>query len=366
MEKRISSFTQYRESMLSEASIANSSQVSTGKIVLVSQADAHLIKSGAKPVTTGQSVKDMQSLLISLGFMSVSYKDSAGKVRPSNDGTFGPKTKQSVIAYQTKAGLKPDGIVGKATISKLVATVEPKQQQITQKIEKSAESNPTWSDRLHQFSQEFTSAVQSANQSIVNFWDEHNPFDALKEIGHEVLLKLPLHLRGFFEYLVGRTEKFTEANMNPDELAALKKYATMRLGKGFSLDWWKTQTDELVHTARDVEGRKKEEQVAGVPGAKEASLVAPSDVTRFAYFIGDVAPNNIIKQGNSIIVRDNYDMNYWDTKDPGNKEKLVKSLSTALSGYLKGEASAYSIIRSAASFREASGYRGYPVEIHIA
>lgn len=366
MEKRIHKFAEYRKTVLLEANtIANSSQISTGKTVLVSQADSQAIKSGAHPVSNGQQVKDLQSLLISLGFMSISYKDQAGKIHPSNDGVFGPKTKQSVIAYQTKSGLKPDGIVGKATITKLITTVEPKQPQITQKIEKTATDNPTWSDRLHQFGQEFTSAVTSTKNSIVTFWEEHNPLDKLKEIGHDVLMKLPLHLRGFFEYIIGRTDKFTENNMNPDELAELKKYAIERMGKGFNYNWWKSQSNEVVPTALTSTGQKKEVEAASASGAQQASLVNPADSTKFLYFFGDVPPNNIIKQGNSIIVRDNYDMNYWDSKDPGNKETLMKGLSSALAGYMNGEASAYSVIRSAAGLRETGGYKGFPVEIHL-
>ncbi len=54
--------------------------------------------------STGPNVKLIQSLLNRIGY-------NAGTV----DGSFGPQTRQAVIAFQRDNGLSPDGIVGPAT-----------------------------------------------------------------------------------------------------------------------------------------------------------------------------------------------------------------------------------------------------------
>ena len=57
---------------------------------------------------TGQSVKDLQSRLYTLGYYS-------GEI----DGQFGPGTKEAVLAFQRRNGLGADGIVGTETKEKL-------------------------------------------------------------------------------------------------------------------------------------------------------------------------------------------------------------------------------------------------------
>ena len=66
-----------------------------------------VLKQGAK----GGEVKEVQRRLKEKGF----YKGSV-------DGVFGPGTREAVIAFQKKNGLKADGIVGKATYKALGMT----------------------------------------------------------------------------------------------------------------------------------------------------------------------------------------------------------------------------------------------------
>lgn len=63
-----------------------------------------LLKQGMR----GDDIKQIQSYLSSKGY-------DLGIV----DGIFGPKTKQSVIAFQKANGLTPDGLIGKFTIGKI-------------------------------------------------------------------------------------------------------------------------------------------------------------------------------------------------------------------------------------------------------
>jgi peptidoglycan hydrolase-like protein with peptidoglycan-binding domain len=57
------------------------------------------------------AVTDLQNLLRAKGYTYVIA-----------DGTFGPKTKQAVIEFQTKSKLKADGIVGTQTWAALRST----------------------------------------------------------------------------------------------------------------------------------------------------------------------------------------------------------------------------------------------------
>lgn len=62
----------------------------------------------AEPVTrsgmTGQSVKDLQSRLYTLGYYQAEI-----------DGQFGAATREAVLAFQRRNGLDADGIVGAET-----------------------------------------------------------------------------------------------------------------------------------------------------------------------------------------------------------------------------------------------------------
>lgn len=61
-----------------------------------------------RPGNEGPRVQEMQEKLIELGFLE-------GKA----DGQYGPKTKEAVMAYQRRSGLKADGIAGKETLTRL-------------------------------------------------------------------------------------------------------------------------------------------------------------------------------------------------------------------------------------------------------
>ena len=60
----------------------------------------------------GEEVKKIQQKLIDLGLLKIT----------NPTGTFGAKTDAAVKAFQSKNGLSPDGIVGKATYPKLLGS----------------------------------------------------------------------------------------------------------------------------------------------------------------------------------------------------------------------------------------------------
>jgi len=65
----------------------------------------------------GPAVKEMQKMLIALGYLKPTFKSKrTGKTFPNDDGVFGSGTARAVKAFQKAQGLKVDGLVGKNTI----------------------------------------------------------------------------------------------------------------------------------------------------------------------------------------------------------------------------------------------------------
>ena len=71
--------------------------------------------SAIKEGQSGDDVKQIQQRLIELGYLT-----------GSADGKFGAGTEEAVKAFQRKAGLTADGIVGSGTLSALNASNAPK------------------------------------------------------------------------------------------------------------------------------------------------------------------------------------------------------------------------------------------------
>ena len=62
------------------------------------------------PLMSGSDVRTLQTMLNALGY-------SCGRI----DGKFGDRTRAAVIAFQRRNGLKVDGIVGRATKTRLLS-----------------------------------------------------------------------------------------------------------------------------------------------------------------------------------------------------------------------------------------------------
>ncbi|ERK31081.1 peptidoglycan-binding domain-containing protein [Clostridium intestinale] len=82
--------------------------------------DKNIWNSIYKKGSTGQGVKEIQSILIGLGYDLGSW---------GADGDFGSKTDEAVRAFQRKQGITVDGIVGPETIGRLNQAISPKQSQ---------------------------------------------------------------------------------------------------------------------------------------------------------------------------------------------------------------------------------------------
>jgi RHS repeat-associated protein len=90
-------------SVYSSGNHSNNSSVSSA-----SSLPSNLLRKGS----TGDAVKKLQQTLMGLGYDLGSYKD---------DGIFGSKTEQAVLAFQRNSGITIDGIVGNQTWAALAA-----------------------------------------------------------------------------------------------------------------------------------------------------------------------------------------------------------------------------------------------------
>ena len=77
----------------------------------------------------GPAVKEMQKMLIALGFLKPTWTSKrSGKEFPSDDGNFGSGTARAVKAFQKANDLKVDGLVGKNTIMAMRKVADRKER----------------------------------------------------------------------------------------------------------------------------------------------------------------------------------------------------------------------------------------------
>ena len=171
MTRTIQRFDDYRKSISKKSDVTEAIEVVTkAKIVLCTPDDYSKVKE-AQPLSEGAEVKELQSLLIGLGYMATSYKNSNGQIVPMNDGKFGPRTRVSVVSFQQKNGLTPDGIVGKKAVTVLLQKSKESEPKVQQKIETVSNQNPTFSERLKGLKDEFSQSLKEMANKVEKFFD---------------------------------------------------------------------------------------------------------------------------------------------------------------------------------------------------
>lgn len=173
---------------------------------------------------------------------------------------------------------------------------------------------------------------------------------ALSKIISSHKFVLPIHLRAFANFLIGRTSPFTEKDMTEEEKDFLKKAALSVGEEGFNYRFWMKDKSSLEN--------KFSKNIV--------QLINMDLPDQFNNFLGGVSRSNIkVQPGtNNVTIIDNYDMN---TRDWGrSKEELMKELDEAFKAFIKTPSKeTYYLIRSLASLRELGGYNGFPVYIKL-
>ena len=185
--------------------------------------------------------------------------------------------------------------------------------------------------------------------------------DILNDLGPAKKSKLPLHLRAVWDYMVGRTEPFTSADLTREEQKYLKQVVLSNPKKGLNYGIWKANGAGNLPTAMSTGSSAEAERLKKSGGS--GSLLNPELGGQYMYFLGDVAPANVKASPDkkTVVVNDNYDMN--NTKLP--KDEILKDFAKQIGRFALGDATLYSVIRRTAGLRELTGYKGYPVNLTV-
>jgi hypothetical protein len=173
---------------------------------------------------------------------------------------------------------------------------------------------------------------------------------------------LPLHIRALMDYLAGRETPFTASDLTRDEQQFIKKVAISNAKKGLTYPLWKDIGAGNLPTSMTVTGSQKEKEKLTNKGG-EGSLIKPELAGQFMYTLGEITPPNIKVSPNkeNVTVFDRYDFN---TKGK-TKEDLLNNFVKQVGSWWKGDSTFYSVIRNAVAFKEANGYKGFPVNITV-
>jgi hypothetical protein len=298
------------------------------------------------------------------------------------DGKFGSNTRAAVIKYQKANGIKQTGNVGPMTAGKLgvqaltsgkpsnkkpvtapVTTKKPVTAPVTTKkptttIKKlQYQNNLPKSDYLGRGG-EFERGLYGGRSR-----EEYNKMkEFIAKFPPAKKSSLPLHIRALMDYLAGRETPFTAADLTREEQNFLKNVATPNAKKGLTYPLWKDIGAGNLPTSMTVSGSQKEKEKLKTKGV-EGSLVKPELAGQFMYTLGEISPPNIKVDPNkkTVTVYDRYDFN---TKGK-TKEDLLKNFSDQVGSWWKGDSTFYSVVRNAVAFKEAGGYKGYPVNITV-
>ena len=294
------------------------------------------------------------------------------------DGVFGKNTRNAVIKYQRANGIKQTGNVGPVTSGKLgvqaltsgkpstkkttttppVTTKKPTTTTpVTTKKPTTTQDNLPKSDYLGRGG-EFERGLYGgrSREEYIKMKEFVAKFPPAKKSS------LPLHIRALMDYLAGRETPFTAADLTREEQNFLKNVATPNAKKGLTYPLWKDIGAGNLPTSMTVSGSQKEKEKLKTKGG-EGSLVKPELAGQFMYTLGEISPPNIKVDPNkkTVTVYDRYDFN---TKGK-TKEDLLKSFADQVGSWWKGDSTFYSVVRNAVAFKEAGGYKGYPVNITV-
>ena len=169
--------------------------------------------------------------------------------------------------------------------------------------------------------------------------------------------KLPLHLRCFYDFLIGRRDALTEADLRSDEREFLLQCCLdYGLKNGFQYRYWKS-VGASGALSLSKGGAKADSEKYGT-----SSMISPKLATTFMYTLGEIGKGNVYRDSvNTIVVKDNYDFN--SREYDMSKEDIINEFAESLKSFKKGEAAPYTVIRKAANLRELNGYNGFPVHI---
>ena len=325
----------------------------------------------------GNDISKLQQKLMDLGFLKTT------SMKPT--GYFGPLTQKALKDFQKYFKIPETGQYDQYT-KNILTLQQPDQlpfgfnqgQQKPQTTKKTPEVKPKTQDTK-------TSTKLNLNLQPKNYptpgsdylgkgggferelyggmsQEQYFKFrDKLRNFPPAKKSKLPLHIRALMDYLAGRTEPFTAADLTKEEQEFLKTVAINNAKTGLLYKTWKSIGAGNLPTAMTTAGSEKENEKLKASG--QGSLANPGLAGEFMYTLGEVDPPaiKVTPDKKSVTVRDNYDFNSVGLP----KEQIMKNFTDAVSSYFGGKGTLYSIVRNAVAFKEGNGYPGYPVNITV-
>ena len=281
-------------------------------------------------------VKEVQKALIFNGF------------RIKDDGIFGPATKEAVIQFQKKKGIKQTGNVGPITAKAL--GVQPLTSATNQKLPTTATNKP-----------KVNVNAKVAPSKEDSWWDKtknfcSSPLKRLEEFKGYIdsktvsLNPLPPHIRAFLSFLGGQTTPITSNFFKPEELQIIANKVNSYFPSNPNCKRNKKCNVSFYQDTDWSKIKKGEEKVVNPGLAKAIGLT--------------IGNGEVIDNGNSYIVKDIYDFNNFKNNPSAySLENVGSTVKNALSkitcgNYIQG-------IEELASYKQSRGYKGIPVEIEI-
>ena len=265
--------------------------------------------------------------------------------------------KKQPVKTTTKTTTKPKTTTKTTTKPKTTTTTVPGKE----KLKVTPRTNVRGKDKFKL--EPVVNTVAIDNTRVGNGTKEKLPKikDILNDLGPAKKSKLPLHLRAVWDYMVGRTEPFTSADLTREEQKYLKQVVLSNPKKGLNYGIWKANGAGNLPTAMSTGSSAEAERLKKSGGS--GSLLNPELGGQYMYFLGDVAPANVKASPDkkTVVVNDNYDMN--NTKLP--KDEILKDFAEQIGRFALGDATLYSVIRRTAGLRELTGYKGYPVNLTV-
>jgi hypothetical protein len=331
------------------------------KVIRLTESDLEKI---VKRVLKEQSVAgapnfgmtDFNTIFLPSGVKAVQRALIFNGFRIKDDGVFGPATKEAVRQFQKKKRIKQTGNVGPITAKAL--GVQPLISATNQKSPTTATTtnNPKVNTNLKVNTnakvappQEYSLLDKSKNFCF-------SPLKRLKEFGEFIdsktvsLNPLPAHWRAFLGFIAGRTEPIKASFFKPEELTLISNKVNSYFPSNSKCKRDKKCDVSFYEDTNWSKVKKGEEKVVFAGGPKSIGLT--------------IGNGQVIDNGNSYIIKDIYDFNNFKNNP---SDYSIENVGGTIKNALIKLACGNSVqgLEELASIKQATGYKGIPVEIEI-
>jgi hypothetical protein len=278
---------------------------------------------------SAKNITTIQTKLKSLGY----NLGTSGPNRDGIDGVYGKMTRDAIVDFQRKNSLTPDGIVGTNTATKLgVSPLSNDQIRMLQKGQTIKISTGTSKTPTTTYDKEQCNSPESIlTPTFLN----------------RISYMIPVHLRMFLFFLAGRTGAATNKDFTKEEINYITKkvnnFCLNKINCKGNIDFYKDNVS--------FEKMKKGDET-------HFSVDIPKQI---AYSLGNA---QVMESNGFYVLTDMYDFNNFKNNPKAyNFKNIPSTILTALKKICN-----FNLVQGVeelASFKQASGYDGFPVTLKI-